>query len=569
MNNTRFVLYARKSSEREDRQIQSIDDQMNYWKKRAKEEGIEIVKIYTEEKSAKTPGRRTEFYTMCDDLEKWNIDGVLCWKLDRLSRNPVDTGRIQYMLQRTKIKRIITSDRVYYPEDSWLIFSVETGMANQYILDLSKNSKRWLQSKLDKWHFPGMAVQWYLNDRINRTIIPDPERFSMVKKMWEMLLSWCYSPQKILETATHEWWYRSLKRKKTWGKPLALCTLYDIFRNPFYAGYMRYNGQLKKWDHHPMITWEEFQKAQKLFGHTKWETGSIKTERPSMLEFSYTWVVACGECGCMVTAEKKTKILQTTKQEKSYTYYHCTHKKNSPTFRCSQTWGIPEWVMESQIKEILESIEIHPEYFDWVKEVLWRRHSEETQGRELVFESVNKAIENEEKKKNRLVNMRLNGEFDDNYAEYERLKKEMEEESQKLQIRRTELERESTNWTELVEDTFDFAKMASEKFQNGDLETKKLIFRSLGSNWTLKDGKLQANLHDWFLPFKNMIDLDSPDFRRLELNKKRTSLRKTDAFDDWIWLWWRGAELNCRHTAFQAAALPLSYPAGRQTLYRK
>lgn len=52
---TRFVLYARKSSEREDRQVQSIGDQIAYWEKKAKEEGIEIVKIYTEEKSAKTP----------------------------------------------------------------------------------------------------------------------------------------------------------------------------------------------------------------------------------------------------------------------------------------------------------------------------------------------------------------------------------------------------------------------------------------------------------------------------------------------------------------------------------
>ena len=70
MNNTRFVLYARKSSEREDRQIQSIDSQINYWKKRAEQEGIEITKIYIDEKSAKTPGGRPEFYNMCDDLEK-------------------------------------------------------------------------------------------------------------------------------------------------------------------------------------------------------------------------------------------------------------------------------------------------------------------------------------------------------------------------------------------------------------------------------------------------------------------------------------------------------------------
>lgn len=143
MNNmTRFVLYARKSSEREDRQVQSIDDQISYWKTKAQEEGIEIIKIYTEEKSAKTPYVRKAFQEMCEQISKGNIDGILCWKLDRISRNPIDTGAIQYMLQKGMIKRIITSDRVYHPEDSGLLFSVETGMANQYILDLSKNVKR-------------------------------------------------------------------------------------------------------------------------------------------------------------------------------------------------------------------------------------------------------------------------------------------------------------------------------------------------------------------------------------------------------------------------------------------
>lgn len=69
-SNTKFVLYARKSSEREDRQVQSINDQIAYWTKRAKEEGVEIVKVYTEEKSAKNPGARKAFYEMCEDLEK-------------------------------------------------------------------------------------------------------------------------------------------------------------------------------------------------------------------------------------------------------------------------------------------------------------------------------------------------------------------------------------------------------------------------------------------------------------------------------------------------------------------
>ena len=124
----KYVLYARKSSESDERQVQSIEDQISYWKKRAPElnGNIEIVKIYIEEKSAKAPYVRPEFQKMIVELEKGETDGVLAWKLDRLTRNPIDTGAIQYMLQRQKIGRIITSDREYYPIDSGLLFSVET-----------------------------------------------------------------------------------------------------------------------------------------------------------------------------------------------------------------------------------------------------------------------------------------------------------------------------------------------------------------------------------------------------------------------------------------------------------
>ncbi len=76
----------------------------------------------------------------------------------------------------------------------------------------------------------------------------------------------------------------------------------------------------------------------------------------------------------------------------------------------------------------------------------------------------------------------------------------MERNIENFKIRRKELEKDSTDWTELMERTFDFAKVASETFKYGDLDTKKKIFRSLGWNWILKDEKLQANLHDWFLP---------------------------------------------------------------------
>ncbi len=106
--------------------------------------------MFTEEKSAKDPNQRKVFLEMMQYIEEGNADSILCWKLDRLTRNPVDTGLIQFMLQKGKIKSIITSDREYLPQDAGLLFSVETGNANQFIMDLSKNTKRGMRGKADR-----------------------------------------------------------------------------------------------------------------------------------------------------------------------------------------------------------------------------------------------------------------------------------------------------------------------------------------------------------------------------------------------------------------------------------
>ncbi len=108
----------------------------------------------------------------------------------------------------------------------------------------------------------------------------------------------------------------------------------------------------------------------------------------------------------------------------------------------------------------------------------------------------------------------------------------MEKNIENYKIKRKELEKESVNWADLMERTFDFAKFASEKFKDGDMETKKMIFRALGWNWTLKDGKLKANLHDWFLPFVKFKEEQYSPLQRLEPTKKGISLRETNTFDD-------------------------------------
>ena len=141
-----YFLYARKSTDTEDKQVRSIDDQLAVLRSLAKEENLIVSEEFVEKQSAKTPGRPI-FNEMLTKLNKGQAQGIIGWKLDRLARNPVDAAQISWMLQEGKIQHIQTYDRSYYPEDNVLIMSMEFGMANQYIRDLSTNTKRGMYEK--------------------------------------------------------------------------------------------------------------------------------------------------------------------------------------------------------------------------------------------------------------------------------------------------------------------------------------------------------------------------------------------------------------------------------------
>src|SRR3990167_6052094 len=222
----KYFLYARKSSESEDRQVQSIDDQKNRLKQLASDLSLDIKKIYTEAKSAKKPNNRPVFDEMIERIENGEADGILCWQINRLSRNPIDSGKLSWLLQQGILKSIQTIDRQYLPDDNVLIFSVESGAANQFILDLSKNTKRGMRGKLERGWQTGIASLGYLNDKENKVITKDPERFSLIRKMWDLMLTGHYTPPKILEIVNNEWGFTTRKFKRMGGNPLSRSGIY-------------------------------------------------------------------------------------------------------------------------------------------------------------------------------------------------------------------------------------------------------------------------------------------------------------------------------------------------------
>lgn len=171
----RYFLYARKSTDVEDKQVLSIEAQLSELRSLAKREGLEVDEEFVEKQSAKMPGR-PRFNDMVLRVQRGEADGIICWKLDRLARNPVDSGLVSWLLQSEVLKRICTPERSYLSADSVLLMSVEFGMANQYIRDLAYNTKRGLREKARRGEFPSLAPIGYINNVATRRIDVDRKK---------------------------------------------------------------------------------------------------------------------------------------------------------------------------------------------------------------------------------------------------------------------------------------------------------------------------------------------------------------------------------------------------------
>lgn len=519
----KYFLYARKSSESEDRQVQSIDDQLNRLKKLADDLHLDIKKIYTESKSAKKPYNRPIFDEIIERIENGEADGILCWQINRLSRNPIDSGKLSWLLQRGVLKSIQTIDRQYLPDDNVLLFSVEAGSANQYILDLSKNTKRGLQSKLDKGWQNGIAPLGYLNDKENKIIIKDPERFNLVRKMWDLMLTGNYTPPKILDIANKEWGFRTRRFKRMGGNELSRSGIYKIFTSLFYAGTIKNNGVQYEGQHERMITLEEYDRVQMILGRKG-------KPRPKQHEFAFTGSIRCGVCNCLYTAETKKKLLKSG-EIKEHTYYHCTRKTTK--IKCDQKKNIPVDDLEIAIENEIEKYTILPEFLHWALEGLNKKNDTEIEDRTKVYEMRHKTLVETQKELDELTKMRYRQLIDDETFVKEKNTLTSKIAQFKENLRETETRAEK--WLELTEKTFAFATYAraaflrANKMGKAGLELKKEILMALGKTPIIKDQKLIIQPNEWFAEITNDYPALEKEYLGLEPNKMPMNTEQTEA----------------------------------------
>lgn len=543
LNGLRFAIYARKSTESEDRQVQSIQDQISRLEELAKRDNLDVISIYKESKSAKNPHNRPQFNKLLEDIRNGEIDGILCWSVNRLARNNVDNAEIQWELQEGSLQCIKTPEKNYLPEDSGLLFTLESAMASEFIRDLRKSITRGMKSKIDKGILPCMPPLGYTNCPSTRTIIPEEKYFPLVRKMWDLMLTGSYTPPQIVKIVNEKWGFKTPLRKNSGGTPLSRSSIYKIFENEFYAGVITWNGEKHAGVHEQMITSEEFERVQTLI--RKREKMSEKKN-----EFAYTGMIRCEECGCLITAQEKKKKLKDGSIN-FHQYYHCTGK--SKYHDCSQKKYIKKENLENQIANILKAIEIKPDFKEFALEIIKEKYESETKEEALIEKALSESENATQKKLDNLIDLRTRDLLNDD--EFLKRKEILSNELASIKEKRNLALSRAQNWQKITEQAFDFATFVAESFQKSSPKKKKEIVASLGQNHRIKDGKLAIDVHPWLEVIAEEKEGLKAEIERSELLKNHSTTRQSGSLSSICPSWYTRRDSNPRHPVPKTGAL--------------
>ncbi len=506
-----YFLYCRKSSESEDRQVMSIESQQRELQRGFSDRvDVTVVRVFEESKSAKAPGRPV-FAEMLARIEKGEAAGVIAWAPDRLARNSIDGGRIVYMLDQGVLRDLKFSTYTFEdnPQGKFML-SIMFGQSKYYSDALSENVRRGNRTKLENGWRPNLAPLGYLNDRKTKTVVVDPEHLPVIRRMFDMVLSGLHSPKQVALIARDEWGYRTPQRRRIGGVPLAMSSVYQILKNPFYAGVILWGGQTYPGKHEPIVSINEFERVQQFLRRP----GPARNQKHN---FPFTGMIRCATCGYRITAQYTIN-----RYGSRYVYYHCVKRRLSS--RCREP-AIEGKKLEAQISEFLLSITIEPRVADWLMEAingLGDQLKAEMVARKM---QVQRALSRVQGQLRELTGLRLRNLLTD--EEFTAQRETLRQEERKLAEQVAEADGRE-DCIKPLHDLISFCSQAADWFHAASDEGKRSIFKIVASNPTTTAGILNIQAAEPFLVIADFTQRPSLLAWLEDVQTLRTETRRND-----------------------------------------
>jgi len=363
----KYVLYLRKSTEDEGRQIRSIKDQERDCRDLAKRLGLTIVDTISEQKSAKKPNNRPAFKEMLKGIRRKEYDAIIAWHPDRLARNMIDAGKIIHMLDTDVIKDIrFVSHQFSNDANGKMLLGMLFVFSKHYSDDLSSKVTRGVRGNLRDYKSGGTPKHGYIRDD-DGVYHTDGDNFEIIKEAWHMRAAGQHI-QAICDYINAQG-YKKFFKKDGKGHQVFRMTdsvLSNLFRDTFYYGELVQSGQIVDLVNapvhfEPMIDKDTYFRAQE-FGKLNRRTS--KGRKP-FLPLRYM-VLYCDVC----KFDKPMQVGRSKGRDGTHRlYYRCLNKD------CARRYGdrsIRGKLVFDEINRVIkEKLEnLPPEAYDkYLKEI--------------------------------------------------------------------------------------------------------------------------------------------------------------------------------------------------------
>ncbi len=457
-----YFLYARKSTDVEDKQVLSIEAQLAELRNYAKTENLSIIEEIVEKQSAKSPGRPL-FNDMISRLEHGEANGIVSWNPDRLARNSVDGGKIIYLLDTGRIVALKFPTFWFEPTPQGkFMLNIAFGQSKYYVDSLAENTKRGLRQKVRRGEFPGCAPIGYINDVRTKSIAVDKKRSVIIRQAFEL---YALGNSRLEDIST---FLAENGLNARGGKRFHKDRINFILHNPFYYGHFRYLGETYEGHHQPVITKQLFDQVQVVL-----EERGRPYQTPTYDSQALCGLLHCGTCNMMITGEQKTKY-QKNGNSHHYVYYHCTRK--SKTIRCSEK-PVAEGELARQLSSLIKQPALSPVWAEAMRNKLADDKVDSAQSVSAFVSQTHETIRAIDQKLQRLLDGYLDQLIDQDIYKLEKNKLVSEKKSLTDQLAR--MTQTQTGWVEPMLKWINQAENLPVVAECGDLLVKKITAKEI------------------------------------------------------------------------------------------
>ncbi|WP_312118460.1 recombinase family protein [Brevibacillus reuszeri] len=308
-----------------------------------------LADIYSDEGVSAKDTNRPELTRLLEDVRAGQIDVVLVYRLDRLTRSVLDLYQLLQEFDRHGV-RFKSSTEVYDTTTAIgrLFITLVAALAQWERENLGERVKMGMGQMVRERKRPGGPPP-YGYDLVDGQLIVNPEEAAGVRTMFAQYAQG-ESPRRIAEAANQQ----GLRGKN--GALWSASAVLRLLKNPVYYGALRWNYANTEQRHNPPEHWlieEEahsaiIEEASYLLVQNRMTARSTKHPRTLGSSFLFSGILYCSRCGSAMRG-KTTRTKRSAGGHYTHYYYWC---KKKVAGSCDAPAIRQDWIEQLIVKEL-------------------------------------------------------------------------------------------------------------------------------------------------------------------------------------------------------------------------